>query len=156
MSARGMTLLELLAALALLSTFVIAAHAWTISVVRWQGLVRGGALLQMDRVLGAITQDLIASSEVSVENGSPVLLTSRVLPGDPLTDTGWQRVTWQIDRDELVRVNGQGDKRVIMRGITSFAVELSTRAETGPDLIRFTIQQDEVAFPCVLHWEVSQ
>lgn len=157
--ARGLTLLELLAAVALLSVFVSGVGAWMVSVSR-AGVELDREVQErsvLERTLTAIEDDIhqawivkqagresegvVPAIEFDELSHRIVLVTSSRI--DPTEEYGWLRVEWVFDRDARVlrRVSApvRGDRaeaaRDALRGVVRFRVAEAVREgeENGTD-----------------------
>lgn len=126
-AARAMTLLETLAALAVLSLLTWAAGAWVLAAARTQRDLAGGPSPEelLGRTHAAIARDIASAAPgmgdefrgsaaarfgankgrspavvFDAENHRIVMRTSCPAPGEP---AGWRLVTWRLDGDALVR-----------------------------------------------------
>lgn len=154
-SRRGLTLVELLAALALLSLVVSVSSAWTIGVVR-----AGRAVIEsneidpaLDRALRLLAGDLdeaLADPALSGRRDAAVCFGVEqseivvVRAGDGSLDpAGWHRVTWRLDpKGELLRESipagadasaAEVVRRVALRGVKRFdIVPIEARDDARP------------------------
>ena len=149
----GMTLIEVLAALSILSMFVVLVTSWmTGSVRRHRQLVeRTAGSSTLDRIMEAISADLSASApnsiEVDEEHARITCRTTHRLPGDP---PGWHQVTWQRgdawgeDRTgglvRFVTTSQGGDHRVIARDVDGF--EVLTQSQDERITLRINLVRD--------------
>lgn len=149
---RAFTLLEVLAALALLSLFVAAASSWMAWSARAQRdlriktshetvLTRGLAALQRDleeAAPGSIQFDpsehVVACMTAHAADG-----LSGQLPG-PGSHSGWREVRWRLDgrsgellrEERLARSDEAPRIRVVLRGAAMFSVRSIESAEAAP------------------------
>lgn len=142
----GMTLVEVLATLAILSMFVVLVSAWmTGSVRRHRAMVEVAySSSVLDRIMLAMAADIAESAPNSVEVEPDMdrlaCLTTHRLPGDP---EGWNQVTWQWTEDRgLVRQVGTSDEpRVVSVTVDAFDLEWSESEDRAT--LRVELSQGE-------------
>ncbi|MCA9293223.1 MAG: prepilin-type N-terminal cleavage/methylation domain-containing protein [Phycisphaerales bacterium] len=157
MTRRGMTMLELLAALALLSTFVVGAHAWMMSMIRAQRVLGDHGQVFIDRTLAALQQDLDGAVEIQVDEGHQLTVrTAHALPGDPITDTGWQQVTWARDGRKLVRTCVSAPGRAILVDVSMFEVLDLEEAPSKPRSLQVRVSLLKHDLAGELHWSALE
>jgi len=140
-SRRGLTLIELLAALTILSVFTAAATAWMTTSARAQAAIEQtlSARVTAQRIADLIRDDLLSSIPATV---SPDLASGRlaIITADILTQDspGWRRVRWFLDpnTNELIRTTQPTDsarpsRRIIAWGVSRFSLERVARANTA-------------------------
>jgi prepilin-type N-terminal cleavage/methylation domain-containing protein len=151
---RGLTLIEVLVSLALLTSIVVATNSW-LGVVR---TVNGELYeqAQRDTTLDAlfrsirddcVTGDVLPPRVERVETGGDVLRI-RTRDGATGTVTQW---TYRLDRldETIVRVSGNGEQQVIVDAVTSWQCALDddervlritmSRADDGTHDRRFVL-----------------
>ena len=145
----GMTLLETLAALALLSIFTFGGGAWIVSASHAARAVTTSSQdsISLTRALDALRADLIEATPESIDfdmNQNEVrVITMRGAPGEGI---GWRRVTWRLNESSLVRVEQslperEGSKApcAILHGVESFVVMIDEVHEVNSTTEIFVI-----------------
>lgn len=130
---RAMTLLEVLAALVILSAFVAALGAWTSASARSVAATRAAAIdrLPVHRALAALRADLEESSgviEFDDEANTVALVTNHAAGGGT---PAWKRVLWRYDAwasallrsDRPMHESGEPRERTVLEGVAGFRVE---------------------------------
>lgn len=137
----GLTLLELLAALAILAGVVSAGSAWTVTLSRSaQSSIRKSQQVNVkSRVIAVLQQDLDGAtpSSVVVKDGTLEMVTTH-RPGDPVP--AWQTVRWKFDsakhslvREETSARSEDARTQAIDGLIDAWSVQLTFVEKTGRD-----------------------
>lgn len=141
MSRRGMTLLELLAALGLLSLTIAAASGWLVGVARTEARLRDGAAERawVGRAADLLRRDLRQAWPGSVEIDPARGLITAFSPDGNSTDHGWKRIEWSRDtetgtlrrRERRPAPNSPADARDVLAGATGWLIEQHDPDGTG-------------------------
>lgn len=136
LTGRGFTLLETLAALALLSLVAGAGGAWIIGESRFARTVTqtSDETAALARVMDALRADLFESITQTVQaqynDDELTLLTTRAAPFRP---EGWREAAWRLDNEssclmrreqELSPRDAEPYEQVVMRDVASFVISL--------------------------------
>ena len=149
----GMTLLETLAALFVLSLLIFGGGAWIISANRAAHAVTAASqeTIVMVRALNAVRADLVEADPDSIildgEDNAIRATTTRCAPGAP---AGWRRIYWRLDDGSLIRFERTlpdtaetEARQTVLLGVESFtiaAVDNISEVDSGVRLFTIAIR----------------
>ncbi|MEQ9617531.1 MAG: type II secretion system protein [Phycisphaerales bacterium] len=140
----GMTLIETLAALVILSLAVAAGGQWLVSFARFSSSMEhvSSDELATIRVAELIRDDVFMRAQddsgrlLLLDDAGFELVTSNWVPGDP---PGWNRVLWSFDDEDSwlvrttrpVRDEGQPRERVVAQDVSEWSLNVFNEDEAA-------------------------
>lgn len=151
---RGLSLVELLCALTILSAFVVAATSWMTSTAKAQTAIEQtlDKQIMLQRIVVLLRADLDNALPSTV---TPVLATGRLsmITADSADQgaPGWRRIRWYLDPNsgELIRSSQRSDsanptKRVIAWGVQRFEMEVIAISNTTQNAASWAVFRTEL------------